>query len=115
MVVKNKERTMFEKGQSGNPKGRPKGTKNKFSIAALQKALNKAKKDHNGVSFLDHLASQAYGDTTLAIALMKKLMPDLKAIEMISLLTNVADDTKEAEEIRKKLLKKMGYTEEEDE
>ena len=71
----------WAKGESGNPAGRRKGSKNKFSIADLQKALNRAKKKNNGVSLLDHVCENAYKDNHLAVCILKKMYPDLKQVE----------------------------------
>ena len=69
------------KGVSPNPKGRPKGSKNRFSLSDLQKALDKAKAKHKGVSLLDHICSRAYESDIMAIAILKKMLPDLKQVE----------------------------------
>jgi len=73
----------FEKGISGNPAGRPRGSKNKYSAAQLQKAFARAAKNHNGLAFLDHVCNEAYTDNALAIALLRKLLPDLKEVKTI--------------------------------
>ncbi|HUV84264.1 MAG TPA: DUF5681 domain-containing protein [Methanosarcinales archaeon] len=75
---------MFQKGQINNPKGRPKGSKNKFSVAMLQKAFKKAAGQHEKQTILENLTLKAYSDPTLAIQLLKFLMPHLKQIEVIS-------------------------------
>lgn len=73
----------WQKGVSGNPAGRPLGTKNKFSLADLQKSLDKAKENHGDVSLLDHVCDKAYDDNVIAIAILKKMLPDLKRMEAI--------------------------------
>lgn len=99
----------FEPGHAKIPgSGRPKGSSNKFSITEMQKALKRVAKELGKKSAYDHVARQFFTDNTAMIALMRKLLPDLKAIELISLFTNVAADTEEAEVIRKKLLERMG-------
>ena len=72
------------KGCEGpNPKGRPKGSKNRFSPKDLETALEKAREAHGGVSLLDHLCGKAYEDNKLGIAILKKMYPDLKQIEAL--------------------------------
>ena len=63
--------------------GRSKGSKNKshFSEVDLDEAMalvGKKKKK----SFLVHLVEQAYKDNRVAVALAKKLLPDLKSTEL---------------------------------
>ena len=49
-TVNNKvETTMFEKGQSGNPEGRPKGAKNKRTL--IRQALEEVYDDGEAVSY----------------------------------------------------------------
>ena len=72
------------KGCEGpNPKGRPKGSKNRFSPKTLEDALKKAQDKHGGVSLIDHLCGKAYEDNKLAVAILKKMYPDLKQIEAL--------------------------------
>lgn len=98
---------MFQKGQSGNASGRPKGIKNKFTVAELQKAFQKASKKHNNVSFLDHITDLAYTDNQVAIALLKKLLPDLKSIDMTAVFSDVGNDEELAQKIREKLIERL--------
>lgn len=64
----------FQKGTSGNPKGKPKGFKNQVTI--LEEALEKVQKE-KGISFLEHFVRQAYENERIAVALAKKILPDL--------------------------------------
>jgi hypothetical protein len=66
----------WQKGQSGNLKGRPANP----AIDELRKALARAKK-RQGVDFLDHFVDLAYKDTACAIALAKKLLPDVSSVK----------------------------------
>jgi len=85
---------MFQKGEVSNPKGRPKGTKNKWSVTALEKAFAKAAKTHGKKNILEHLADKAYNDNNLAIALLKKMMPDLKSFDaFIGILEGSVDES----------------------
>jgi hypothetical protein len=73
----------FQKGVVSNPKGRPKGTKNKFSVPMLQKAFARAAKEKKQ-TILDNLALKAYSDNKLAVSLLKFMMPSLKQIEVLN-------------------------------
>jgi len=61
----------WQKGQSGNPLGRPK----KPEIEQLRKALAEAKKENNNLDFLTVFVNKAYTDEKYAIALFKKIIP----------------------------------------
>ncbi len=65
------------KGQSGNPKGRPK----RPELEELRKALDAAKKTHNK-SLLEHFAERAYENDAVLIALAKKVIPDKVSAEL---------------------------------
>ena len=65
----------FEKGKSGNPNGRPKGTTDPIKQQFLE-ALNIVEKDKDK-TFLQHLCEQAFIDNKVAIALAKKILPDI--------------------------------------
>ena len=105
--------------------GRRKGSKNKYSPDAIQKAFDKEKKNFHtpecatnkeplakcncrGVSFLEHLAKRVRVNDILALGMMKFMAPALKQVDIVSLITDVAADTKEAEEIRKLFLERFG-------
>jgi 3-phosphoglycerate kinase len=65
----------WKKGISGNPKGRAKGSVNEAK-AQLFAALKAAEKK-NGISFISDYVQKSYNDTPRAIALLKKIVPDL--------------------------------------
>jgi len=63
----------FVPGVSGNPTGINAGRKPEKE---LEEALKKAQKRHNK-SFIEYFVELAYKDRTVAIALAKKLLPDM--------------------------------------
>jgi len=67
----------FQKGQSGNPSGKRKGEFRKMMEAALA-AESKAK----GMSLIRHAVKKAYEDNSVLIAILKKILPDLKAVDV---------------------------------
>ena len=67
---------VFQKGQSGNPKGRPK----KPVLEKLEAALKKEGKNQ-GITFFQHVASRAFQDDGMAVAVLKKILPDKKSVE----------------------------------
>ena len=103
----------YKKGVSGNPKGRPKG-----KTSQREQLLNAIRyvegREHK--KLLVHAAEKAYEDNTILIAIVKKLVPDLKAIEMtgeggaplVHEVIKVGMSIKEASEIYARLLKENG-------
>ena len=73
----------FEKGKSGNPKGRPKGTITTLSPDELMASLKRAKAKNKGVSFLDNFCLRAYTSDKMAIALLRKMLPDLAQVASV--------------------------------
>ena len=74
----------FKSGQSGNPEGRPKGSKSE--ITKLREAVKrieaeKSLKLKKEWRLYDHFIRQAVKDNGVLIALCKKLIPDLKQID----------------------------------
>ena len=66
----------WAKGQSGNPNGRPAKPINTDLVAALKKEGVKRNKE-----FFAHVAALAYEDTTVALAVLNKLVPNLKQVD----------------------------------
>lgn len=69
----------FVKGKSGNPAGRVKGENPR--VKALLDAIKVVEK-RKRKKLLTHAVEQAYKDKTVLVALLKKLIPDLKAVEI---------------------------------
>jgi len=65
--------------KEGNP-GKPKGAKNKYSMAKLEKAMEAVEDDLNGDIF-KRFVEMAWYNPGLMIALMKKFVPDKEKIE----------------------------------
>ena len=65
--------------QSLNPGGRSRDIRT--AQAKLYKALEKVEK-RKGKKFLEHYVEEAYKDRAMAIALLRKIIPDLKAIDV---------------------------------
>jgi hypothetical protein len=75
-MAKRKGNPNWVKGVSGNPSGRAAGR-----MAELEKAMAAAAKKYGGKTFLTHLCEIAYKDNQVAIAIARKLLPDLKAVD----------------------------------
>lgn len=73
--------TKFKKGQSGNPNGRPKGSKNKATVIseAIQgKLVGQLEKDAQHI-LMKTIEMAKDGDTTCIKLLMDRLMPAMRA------------------------------------
>lgn len=64
---------LFKPGQSGNPKGRPKGSQS--YITQLEKAIKTVEKEKNK-SLWKRLVERAFVNDKVLIALVKKFIPD---------------------------------------
>lgn len=96
----------FQKGKSGNPKGRPKLGSTKLdklhtAISYYQMGVKPNPKDPVG-----QFIKQAFKNDTVLIALMKKLYPDLKSIEQITVASDSMTE-KEAADIKKEIAKRF--------
>jgi len=69
--------TSWKPGESGNPRGRPK----KSISEMLEKAIKKVQKDKD-CTLLEHFVRRAYEDDRVLIAVMKKIIPDLKVLDV---------------------------------
>lgn len=92
--------------ECGNPKGRPKGSKNRYSIAELWAAIQKVERKKKR-KLLEAFVDQAYGNPTIMVALMKKVFPDLKSVEGILGILESSMSDELAEAIQNKLRKRM--------
>jgi hypothetical protein len=70
----------FKKGQSGNTKGRPK--KGLAAMDDLTRAIARCEKKEERLPLMEHYVDRAYNNDGLLIALMKKILPDLKQTEI---------------------------------
>ena len=68
----------WKKGQSGNPKG---SKKRKTCFAALEEAIKSVEKTKDK-TLMEHFVEQAYTDNHVLVALMKKVVADLKGVEL---------------------------------
>lgn len=67
---------VFKPGESGNPEGRPKNP----AIEELRNALEKVQ-NGDGSTLLEHFVKRAYESDAVLIAVVKKLLPDLRTVE----------------------------------
>ena len=72
-----KTRTSWKSGQTGNPRGRPKG---KTPFEELKDAIKIVEKERR-TKLYQHFVNTAFEDNTVLVALMRKLAPDMKQIE----------------------------------
>jgi hypothetical protein len=69
---------LYKPGQSGNPNGRPKGTKNYLTL--LEDAIKQYETD-NGKSLFSRFVERAFKDDRVLIEAMKKFLPNMEKIE----------------------------------
>ena len=72
-----KTRTSWKSGQTGNPRGRPKG---KTPFEELKDAIKIVEKERR-TKLYQHFVNTAFEDNTVLVALMRKLAPDMKQID----------------------------------
>lgn len=68
----------WAKGQSGNPRGRKKGENSIDDLRVAIKTIEKAKK----LPLMQHFVERAYDDDTVLVALMRKLIPDIRITDI---------------------------------
>lgn len=99
--------TRFKPGQSGNPKGKLKGTTNRYSIADLCKAIkNVEKKKHK--TFMEVWIEAAWGDATAMGRIAEFMLPKLRSIEGLIATFEGSMSDEMAEEIQEKLRERFG-------
>ena len=100
----------FVKGKSGNPKGRPKGSKNKFSIKDMMNALEKEAVLTGEESTYAYVAKRFFNDDHVLVSIMKKLLADLKSVEQI-IVSDTSDESKKKRLAIQKALQERMKTE----
>lgn len=69
----------WKKGKSGNPKGKPKGSKNYTTL--LEEAVKRIE-DKKGRNLFDHMIERAFISDRVLIAVAKKFIPDKSSAEI---------------------------------
>jgi hypothetical protein len=85
-----------------NPKGRPKGSKNKFSVKELAQAIEKVEQRER-TGFLEAWVELAWGDVTAMGNIVQYMLPKLRSIEMSGDVGINMHSKEEAEAIQKEL------------
>jgi len=85
-----------------NPKGRPKGSRNKFSIAELAQAIEKVEQREHA-DFLEAWVELAWGDVNTMGSIVQYMLPKLRSIEMSGDVGIGMHSKEEAEAIQKEL------------
>ena len=80
----------WKPGESGNPKGKKKGTGKKGDIALLHQYISK-EYQARGEHLVHSVIKRAYRSDKLAVAVLKKLIPD-KFMEQIDLAESLYDE-----------------------
>jgi len=101
-IDKNKDGT-FKKGVVTNPKGRPKVPAVQLLRDALQAQGEKEQKD-----FFTLVAEKAFADTDVLKAVLKKFVPDRKAVEAVIADVDTSMTDEEAAAIRNEIMANLG-------
>ena len=70
-------RHQWKKGESGNPKGRPRTP----AISLLRKAMGEVELEQRK-SLFKHIVERAYVSDVVAVAIMRKLVPDIQDLKV---------------------------------
>lgn len=103
-VIKRNKKGYFVKGGCPNPAGRPPvgSTKLDELLKSISRVESKKKK-----KWLDHIVEKSYTDTALAVAILNRMIPVLKAIEISgSLSAGMSEEM--AKSIQKQLKTRFG-------
>ena len=92
----------WKPGHSGNPTGLRKGERPELTLSELVAAIRTEEKKHRK-TLLAHLVERAYKSDAALGVLLKKLLPDLKAMEALIGRIDGQMSTEDAETIRQKL------------
>ncbi len=95
----------WPKGVSGNLKGRVKGSRNKFSIAALARAIKFVEQEEKE-QFMVNWIKAAWGKPDAMNAVVNYMLPRLKSIEGINTNFEASMDDDLARNIQKELCKR---------
>ena len=63
--------------------GIEKGYKYDYTLSALKESLSKDKDAHNGETILDYFIKKAREDNKVLVALIKKILPDLRGDTLV--------------------------------
>ena len=95
--LRRKANGQVQKGSILNPDGRPKDTCFTDELHTAMRRVERKK----GKTVMEHFCEQAFEDTTVVVSLLRKLCPDLKAVQIESIANAMTDER--AAQIQKEL------------